>query len=146
MTSTGIRKWGTLGANDSERGHSQSGRKPIDRFVTSLFSRFGVGSKAALFYLGPDIKITSRTKGSKFVSFMELNAPEMKQVRKLEVDKTKWWDSKVKNRAPNPKLKGEKWESFTRCEAFPSSKPWSEEEKAYIISGFIFFCPFILTL
>ena len=80
MDVAGLRDWCTMG----ESKPNILDNKPQDtfgivNFLTSDFSRYGVGSKKAIFNIGKHVKVETRVLGSHEVVEVELDSEKMEQ-------------------------------------------------------------------
>ncbi|EFC47386.1 predicted protein [Naegleria gruberi] len=109
--------WATLGiteapVDDSKlptREKAPLRRRFFDKFVTSDFSRYGVGSKKAIFNLGDEVTLVSKPKDSRFVYEVSLSRQKLEQ--DFTSGKDKQWKANCISRPPTDTEK--QWESFT---------------------------------
>lgn len=116
-----IRNWATLGMTDapdlskySERYLNHSLRKK--KFISSDFSRYGVGSKRAIFNIGSKVTLTSKTSLSNHVTEVSLDKHQ------LNMDQN--WRVKISIRDP---LFNETEPSFTNVKISNINKLYIEE-------------------
>jgi hypothetical protein len=71
----GIKTWATLGITESIKPTKVTKKKNnfVDKYLTSDFSRYGVGSKKAIFNIGSKVTVTSKQKNSRWVYEVSLS-------------------------------------------------------------------------
>ncbi|KAG2374667.1 hypothetical protein C9374_010686 [Naegleria lovaniensis] len=131
--------WATLGITDApvddaasmaaKSKSDLSRRRIFDKFITSDFSRYGVGSKKAIFNLGDQVTLVSKPKDSRFVYEVTLSR------QKLEEDfgsgKDKQWKADCISRPPSDTEK--QWDSFTHFTISDIKKVYVDRYDASII-------------
>lgn len=130
--------WATLGITDAPVDDAQMSaktksevprRRVFDKFITSDFSRYGVGSKKAIFNLGDQVTLVSKPKDSRFVYEVTLSR------QKLEEDfgsgKDKQWKADCISRPPSDTEK--QWESFTHFTISDIKKVYVDRYDASLI-------------
>jgi hypothetical protein len=87
-----IIKWGTLGMNSKQRGVSMVSC-PYPQYLCGQFSRFGVGSKNAAFFLGDNVSVESKSKNSKSIHSVSFQR-SLLEIRRKD-GKEGWWKDDV---------------------------------------------------
>ncbi|KAL9647474.1 hypothetical protein ABK040_006835 [Willaertia magna] len=105
-----LKHWATMGISDppSMIEDKVTSKKKNDKYVTSDFSRYGVGSKKAIFNIGDEVTMITKPKDSRFVYEVSLSRSRLENDFK---DKEKQWRANIQSRPPSENEKH--WESFT---------------------------------
>jgi hypothetical protein len=82
----GIKTWATLGITESIKPTKVTKKKKnfVDKYLTSDFSRYGVGSKKAIFNIGSKVTVTSKQKNSRWVYEVSLSKVSFLNFKILE--------------------------------------------------------------
>eukprot|EP01080_Neovahlkampfia_damariscottae_P009904 gene9904-2226_t len=109
MNFEGLKTWATMGVTESIKPKNVVKKKTnVEKYLTSDFSRYGVGSKKAIFNIGSEVTVTSKEKNSRWVYEVSLSKKKLEE----EYSKNLKWKTNVITRAP--KNESEKSvESFT---------------------------------
>jgi len=70
MNAEGVIGWATMGLSSIPE---ETKKLRFEKYVTSDFSRYGVGSKKAIFNIGDNVTITTKPKDSKWVYEVSLS-------------------------------------------------------------------------
>ena len=70
----GLKTWATMGITESIKPKNvEKKKKNVEKYLTSDFSRYGVGSKKAIFNIGSEVTVISKDKNSRWVYEVSLS-------------------------------------------------------------------------
>jgi hypothetical protein len=96
-----LQSWATLGMTESPHCNAPN-EGPNSIYRTSAFSRYGVGSKKAIFNLGCAVKVVSKKSGSRFCYEAVLSKEQFKEQQQTSRSGSAQWRTTLSMREAGP--------------------------------------------
>ncbi len=102
MNFSNLVSWATMGVSTppTHDDNFKMTQEEQEKYITSDFSRYGVGSKKAIFNLGDEVKLEAKAKDSRWVSEVTLSRSKLEQEFANSNSNEQKWQTVMKTRAP----------------------------------------------